>query len=178
MYAKVWKNKSNGQLCITIPHDAGFIDGDHIRYDRPKVNVIIYSFVCSDIYHYGHTLLLRHASQLSDLHICGVLTNKAIESYKRKPIMDYKERHQIVLDNHNVDMVIPQRERDPTNNLKYIHSLFPKSKLLLIHGSDWEDSPFPGEEYLKSIGGKFVKHPYYERLSTTKIINEIKKRCD
>ncbi|MBF0103998.1 MAG: adenylyltransferase/cytidyltransferase family protein [Deltaproteobacteria bacterium] len=175
---KVWENNSNGQLHVTIPKNSGIKKDDWVKIEKKKINRVVYSFIVGDLFHYGHLRILEKASQIGDLHICGVLTNRAVESYKRKPIQDFKERANLIAHINIVDKVISQDSRDPTDNLKKIHQDFPMAKLILIHGDDWKDSPFPGEPFITSIGGELVKVPYYKKLSTTKMINEIKRRVE
>jgi phosphoenolpyruvate phosphomutase len=141
---------------------------------KGKIKNIVYSFVVGDLFHYGHLNLLKTANSLGDLHVCGVLTDNAVASYKRKPITTLKERKAIVSSLDCVDMVMSQNSRDPTENLKKIHEEFSNAKLILVHGSDWKK--VPGEDFIKKIKGKLVKPPYYERLSTSKIINTIIRR--
>lgn len=137
---------------------------------------IVFSFVVGDLFHYGHLRLLRKAAALGDYHICGVLTDKAVASYKRKPIQSYDERKAIISELRCVDLVVKQNSRDPTECLKKIHKDHPGWEIILVHGSDWKDNPFPGEEFLNKINGKVVLIPYWKKLSTTKIIKEIQKR--
>jgi len=167
----VWMNKSNNQLCVTIPKGSGIKEGDIINLEKEKVNVIVYSFIVGDLFHYGHLNLLHTANTLGDFHICGVLTDKAVESYKRKPITNFDERKAIVSSLRCVDMVMPQNSKDPTENLEKIHKEFKNSKIILVHGSDWKD--VPGKSFIKKIGGKLVQPPYYEKLSTDKIVKKI-----
>jgi len=130
--------------------------------------------VVGDLFHYGHLNLLQTANKLGDFHICGVLTDKAVESYKGRPITIFDERKAIISGLRCVDMVMPQSSKDPTENLKRIHEDFKNARIILVHGSDWKD--VPGKSFVEKIGGKLVQPPYYERLCTTKIINEILKQ--
>lgn len=171
----VWLNKSNGQLCVTIPKNSGIREGDIISLEKEKIKRIVYSFVTADLFHYGHLKLLENANKFGDFHICGVLTDDAIKSYKEGPIANFKERMAIVSFLRCVDMVIPQKSKDPTENLKRIHSEFKDAKLILIHGSDWKK--IPGSEFIKKIGGEVVQPPFYEKLSTEYIVDKISKMC-
>lgn len=72
----VWQNKSNKQLCVTIPKNSGIKEGDIVTVKKEKICRIVYSFVTADLFHYGHLRLLQTANELGDLHIHGVLTNE------------------------------------------------------------------------------------------------------
>jgi len=167
----VWKNKSNEQLCVTIPKNSGIKEGDIVSIEKEKIKRIVYSFVTGDLFHYGHLRLLEEANRFGDFHICGVLTNEAIKSYKRGPIADLKERSSIISSLRCVDMVMTQGSKDPTKNLKQIHEQFPRAKVILVHSSNWKK--VPGGAYVKKIGGEVVQPPHYDKLSTKNIINKI-----
>src|SRR3989344_3898982 len=85
MKRMVWMNKSNGQLCVTIPKNLGIKEGEIVNVEKEKINKIVYSVVTGDLFHYGHLMLLQNANNLGNFHICGVLTNDAIKRYKEGP---------------------------------------------------------------------------------------------
>jgi cytidyltransferase-like protein len=167
----VWLNKSNGQLCVTIPKGSGIKEGDIVSIEKEKIKVIVYSSVTGDLFHYGHLRLLQKANELGDFHICGVVTDEAIKSYKEAPIASLKERKSIISDLRCVDMVMVQDDLYQKENLKKIHEQFPNTKIILVYGSNWKK--VPGAEYIKKINGKIVQPPFYEKLSTEKIIKKI-----
>lgn len=163
----VWENKSNKQLCATIPKNSGIKAGDIVNIEKEKVKTIVYSFVVGDLFHYGHLRVLEKANELGDYHICGVLTDDAVVKYKNKPFANFGERKAIISCLRCVDMVMSQNSKDPTENLKKIHAQFKNSKIILIHASNWKK--IPGEEFIKKIGGEVIKPPYYSKLSDNKI---------
>ena len=170
----VWENKSNGQLCITIPKASGIKSGDIVSVEKEKLKTIVYSFVVADLFNYGHLHFLEEANELGDYHICGILTDNATSEYRDAPIANFEERKAIISNLRCVDMVMSQTSRSPDNNIKKIYEQFPNSKIVLAHGSDWDK--IPGEEYIKKINGKVTKIPYYSKLSDKKIQQEINKR--
>ena len=167
----VWANKSNGQLCVTIPKDSGIKEGDIVNIEKEKIKKIVYTYVTGDLFHYGHLKLLQTANGLGDFHVCGVLTNEAIKSYKDSPIADFKERKAIISSLQCVDMVLTQDDKDPTENLKKLHDQFKNAKIILVHGSNWKK--VPGSEYIKKIKGEVIQPEFYDKLSTENIINKI-----
>ncbi|MBU0628869.1 MAG: hypothetical protein KKC75_06785 [Nanoarchaeota archaeon] len=169
----VWLNKSNGQLCVTIPKNSGIKDGDIINIEKEKIKTIIYSPMIADLFNYGHLRLLQSANSLGDFHICGVLTNEAVRSYREEPIADFRDRMSIISALQCIDMVMPQDNRDPTENLKKIHEQFRNSKLILVNGSNWKK--VYGSGYIKKIGGEVVQPKFYDKLSSKNIIGKIFK---
>ncbi|MBL7055178.1 adenylyltransferase/cytidyltransferase family protein [Candidatus Woesearchaeota archaeon] len=166
-------NKSNGQLCVTIPKNSGINDGDVVSVEKEKVRNIVYSYVTGDLFHYGHLKLLEEANKLGDFHVCGVLTNEAIKSYKEEPVAGLQERKAIISSLRCVDMVMVQHKKDPTDNLKEIHKQFKGAKITLVHALDWKD--VPGRKYVEKTGGKVVQPEFYDKLSTKNIIKKILK---
>ena len=149
MKKAVWANKSNNQLCVTIPKGSGIKAGDIVNIEKEKVKTIVYSFVVADLFHYGHLQILEKANELGNYHICGVLTDKAVLEYKNKPVASFEERKAIISNLRCVDMVMSQTSKDTTENLKKIHEQFPRSKIILVHATNWDK--IPGEEYIKKI---------------------------
>jgi len=170
----VWGNKSNGQLCVTIPKSSGIKTGDIVSIEKEKIKTIVYSFVVADLFNYGHLHFLEKANKLGDYHICGVITNKAAKEYRDEPIANFEERKAIISNLRCVDMVMPQISKSPEENIRKIHKQFSNSKIILVHGSNWDK--IPGEEFVKKINGEVIKLPYYSKLSDKNIQEEINQR--
>lgn len=170
----VWENKSNGQLCVTIPKGSGIKNGDIVNIEQEKIKTIVYSFVVADLFNYGHLHFLEKSNELGDYHICGVLTDKAASEYRDVPVANFEERKAIISNLRCIDMIMSQTSKSPEENIKKIHEEFPNSKIILVHGSNWDK--IPGEEYVKKIGGEVIKLPYYSKLSDKYVQEEINKR--
>ena len=132
--------------------------------------MIGYAFVVADLFHLGILRFLEMAEQICDFLIVGVLTDEATASYKRQPVIPFDERVDIIRSLKCVDMVVTQDSRDPSETLKRLISDGWDVELL-IHGDDWPD--IPGSDYMKSIGGRVIRTPYYQGRSTTKTIKTI-----
>ena len=79
----------------------------------------VYVGMSVDIIHKGHLNIIKEASKLGIVTV-GVLTDKAIASYKRLPHFDYDHRVEIIRNIKGVEKVIPQETLDYTENLKLI----------------------------------------------------------
>jgi len=132
-------------------------------------NKVVYAFVVGDLLHIGHLRALQQAKALGDYLIVGVLTDKAVEAYKRKPIIPFLERIEMVENLRCVDYVVEQDDVDPTENLKILNPD------IVVHGDDWDEN-FLGAEYMRSIGKEAVRTKYYPYQSTTEIIKCVKER--
>lgn len=162
-------DRSSGKLFIPVPEDSTFKEGDFVELSKAKLRRVSYIGVVGDLFHYGHLQSIKFAKSQGDFLICGVFTDEAVEEYRRKPVANYDERRAIVESLSCVDRVIKQDSRYPLENLKTIHQEFPDAEIILVHGDNWRN--VPGSDFVKSIGGKVVQHPFYERLSNFKIIN-------
>ena len=173
MKKTVWTNRSNGQLCVTIPKGSGIKEGDIVSVEKEKIKRIVYTSATGDLFHYGHLRLLEIANSVGDFHICGILTDDAIKTYREEPIAGFNERKAIISALRCVDMIMSQDNLDPTKNLKSIHEQFVGAKIIIVYGSNWKKAP--GAGYIRKIGGEIVQPKFYEKLSTENVIKKIFK---
>ncbi len=176
MKRTVWQNKSNGQLCITIPRNSSITEGEIVEVQKSGIATVSYIGVVGDLFHYGHLQSIKFASSVADYTICGVFTDEAVAEYRSRPIATVQERKAVIESISCVDAVMVQQSRDPTENLKKVRELFPQARLILVHGDNWKE--VPGAEYVRSIGGTVLQHPYYHRLSTFKILQSLLENKD
>ena len=128
--------------------------------------ITVYAFVVGDLLHLGHLKSLQQAKALGDYLIVGVLTDEATIAYKRKPVIPFEERIELVANLKCVDDVVEQESIDPTDNLRVLEPD------IVVHGDDWDEN-FPGAEYMRSIGKRAIRTKYFAGQSTTKIIDKI-----
>lgn len=135
------------------------------KNDKP---VIVYTFVVGDLFHANHVRFLELARSFGDKLIVGVLSDSAVESYKRIPIYPLKDRLLIVSSLKFVDMVIVQYSKSP---LEVIKMLLPN---IVVHADDWKNN-FPDKEEIESLGVKIEFTPYFDGTTTTKAIKKCKE---
>ena len=121
----------------------------------------------ADLVHPGHLNILEKASELGNVTV-GLLTDKAISSYKRLPFMSFDQRKKVVESLRYVHKVIPQ------NTLDYVENLLLIKPDYVIHGDDWisgvqKVTRERVKDTLKEWGGKLVEIPYTEGISSTKL---------
>jgi phosphoenolpyruvate phosphomutase len=127
----------------------------------------------ADVLHAGHINIINHGSQFGKV-IIGLLTDSAIESYKRKPYLNYNQRLAVIESVKNVSEVIPQETLDYRPNLLRVKPNY------VVHGDDWQygvQSEVRNQviETLLQWGGKLIEVPYTENISSTEIISKINK---
>ncbi|MBE6684093.1 MAG: phosphoenolpyruvate mutase [Ruminococcaceae bacterium] len=138
-------------------------------------NRIVYMCFSTDMIHSGHIAIIKKAQKLGKL-VIGVLSDEAVASYKRFPLMPYAERKSLVENISGVAMVIEQKELSYAENIKALKPAY------VVHGDDWREGfqrPIRDEvvELLGEYGGKLVEYPYsktdtyleMEKLSRAKL---------
>jgi len=143
---------------------------------RLKTDRIIgYAFVVADLLHIGHLRFLQECKRHCDYLVVGVYTDELTETYKRKPVIPFWERIQLVKALSCVDEARKVTSKDATPMLKQLVNEGYDVRIL-FHGDDWKPEDVLGKRYIESIGGKLVQPPYYRRRSTTRIIEKIKEK--
>ena len=139
-----------------------------------KKKNIVYVGLSADILHEGHINILKTANSLGDV-IVGLLTDKAIASYKNLPTLNYKQREIILKNIKLIKKVIPQDTLDYRPNLKNIMPDF------VVHGDDWKTGVQKTTRKqvittLKKWGGKLVEPKYTKDISSSSIKSKLSSR--
>jgi len=126
---------------------------------------IVYVAMSADIIHPGHCNVLSRAAQLGDV-IVGLLTDRAICSYKRMPYMRYEQRKKVIENLKHVYKVIPQNTLDYRPNLLKIRPEY------VVHADDWKEGIQKETrrqviETIKEWGGKLIEIPYTKGVSSS-----------
>lgn len=141
-----------------------------LKWQTRSRETVVYAYVAADLLHVGHLRALQQAKALGTRLIVGVITDEGIAAYKRRPVISFKERMELVANLKCVDQVMRQESIDPTENLKRTGAE------ILVHGDDWPEN-YPGAAYMRSVGKKAVRTRYYRGQSTTRIIENILSRA-
>ena len=121
-------------------------------------NRTVYMCFATDIIHGGHIAIIRRAQRLGKL-IIGVLSDEAVASYKRFPLVPASERMNLFENIAGVDRVVEQK------TLSYRDILTELKPDIVVHGDDWctgFQKPIRDEviSILEGYGGKLVEFPY------------------
>ena len=132
----------------------------------------VYTAMSADILHIGHLNVISEASKHGDV-IVGILTDKAIGSYKRLPTLPYEIRSKTVASIKGVSKVIPQETLDYTENLLKI------KPDIVVHGDDWKtgiqaETRKKVIETISSWGGQLNEPSYTAGISSTSINETLK----
>src|SRR5437868_1037087 len=91
---------------------------------------LVYIPMAADILHPGHLNIIKEGQKLGEV-VIGLLTDKAIASYKRVPFMKYEQRLEVIKNIKGVDRVIAQTTLDYRPNLRKLKPDY------FVHGTDW-----------------------------------------
>ena len=125
----------------------------------------IYVGLSADLLHHGHLNIIKEAKKLGEI-IVGLLSDKAIASYKRLPYLSYEQRKIIVENIKGVKQVMAQDSLDYVPNLRRLKPDY------VVHGDDWrtgiqKETRERVINTLKEWGGELVEIPYTQGISST-----------
>lgn len=131
------------------------------------MNKKVYIAMSADFIHNGHINIIEEGAKYGDV-IIGLLTDEAIATYKRIPLLDYESRKRIFENMKNVFSVVKQDTLDYTNNLKSIKPDY------VLHGDDWKtgiQSVIRQKviDTLGEIGGELIEVPYTKDVNSTNL---------
>lgn len=134
----------------------------------------VYVGMSADLLHHGHLNIINEAKKIGYV-IVGLLTDEAIASYKRLPLIPYDQRKMIVENIKGVSEVVPQETLDYIPNLRKIKPDY------VVHGDDWKRGVQKEvrrrvAEVLKEWGGKLIEPKYTQGVSSTQLINALSEK--
>ncbi|HEX7844803.1 MAG TPA: phosphoenolpyruvate mutase [Chitinophagaceae bacterium] len=134
---------------------------------------IVYIGMSADLIHPGHLNVINEGKKLGRV-IIGLLTDKAIASYKRVPYLSYEQRKIIVENIAGVSEVVAQETLDYSTNLRKLKPHY------VVHGDDWKTGVQQSTrqkvvDTLKEWGGELVEVAYTGGISSTSIQKAIKE---
>lgn len=134
---------------------------DNNRMKRFKIG---YTTGVYDMFHIGHLNILRRAKEQCDYLVVGVTTDELCYQRKKKyPIINEKERMEIVGAIRYVDKVIPQTDMEKIKPVKELGAD------VVFVGSDWKGSDAWNqyEKEFSKIGCKVVYLEHTDGISST-----------
>ena len=134
----------------------------------------VYVAMCADILHEGHINVLDKAAIHGDVTV-GLLSDDAMSSYKRVPLLTFSQRLRVVKSLRQVSSVVVQDSLDYEPNLRKLKPDF------VVHGDDWKTGIQSSVrkrviEVLKEWGGQLLEVPYTPGVSSSKLIEKALER--
>ena len=139
-----------------------------------KDKKVVYIGMSADLIHQGHLNIIAEGKKLGKV-IIGLLTDEAISSYNRLPLIGFNERKIIVANLKGVAKVIPQK------TLNYIPNLLKFKPDYVVHGDDWKAGVQKEvrQQVIDTLaiwGGKLVEPKYTAGVSSTDLISAVTAR--
>jgi len=127
----------------------------------------VYVGMSADLVHPGHINILKEASKVGEVTV-GLLTDKAIASYKRLPFMSFEQRQEVIENIKGVAHVVIQETLDYRPNLEKLKPDF------VVHGDDWKEGvQIKTRQHvvdtLAKWGGRLIEIPYTQGISSTQL---------
>ena len=118
----------------------------------------VYMCFSTEYIHSGHMAIINKARRLGRL-IIGVLSDEAVSSFKRYPLIPFAERKALFENLAGVERVVAQDTLSYAKNLRLLKPNY------VVHGNDWCEGfqkPIRQEvcDVLAEYGGKLVEYPY------------------
>jgi D-beta-D-heptose 7-phosphate kinase/D-beta-D-heptose 1-phosphate adenosyltransferase len=127
---------------------------------------VVFTNGCFDILHIGHIRYLRDAKALGDVLVIGLNSDKSVSKIKPgRPINPEGHRSEILSSLETVDYVTLFDEETPYELIKLL------KPDVLVKGGDWKKEDIVGSDIAKETRSL----PYVKGISTTKLIEKIKK---
>ena len=153
---KIYPYDVKNLLCSEIdnPEDLAVISAKLKEIE----NRTVYMCFSTDLIHSGHIAIIKKAAKLGKL-IIGVLSDEAVVSYKRFPLLPFEERKAMFENISGVYKVVEQK------TLSYKENIEKYQPTYVVHGDDWKEGiqkPIRDEvtSLLAEYGGKLVEFPY------------------
>lgn len=137
------------------------------------MNKTVYIGMSADLVHPGHLNIIKNGALHGDV-IIGLLTDKAIASYKRVPHMTFVQRKEVISNIKGVTKVVSQDTLDYTENLKKYRPNY------VVHGDDWKkgvqkDVRKNVIDTLSEWGGELIEVEYTKGISSTSLNKSLKE---
>jgi rfaE bifunctional protein nucleotidyltransferase chain/domain len=160
---------------VILPDDK-ILSLEKLVAEREKARAGGLTFVftngCFDILHRGHLECLLAARQAGDVLAVGVNSDSSVRLIKgeRRPLQPERDRVLLVAALEAVSYVVVFEEPTPE---RLIRALRPD---VVVKGAEYPEQDIVGAGYVEAGGGKVIRVPMVEGLSTRSIIRTIISR--
>ncbi len=148
------------------------LDRDKLKEEIERLRAngkkIVFTNGCFDIIHVGHIRCLRDAKKLGDVLVVALNADVSISRIKPgRPVTPESQRAEVVGSLEMVDYVTLFCEDTPLDLIKFLRPD------VLVKGGDWKKEEIVGSDIVSETRSL----PYVHGVSTTDIIEKIKKLC-
>ena len=139
---------------------------------RAEGRTVVFTNGCYDLLHSGHVRLLESAKSLGDVLVLALNSDASVARMKgpSRPVFSERERAELAAALAAVDAVVIFGEDRPDRALREIRPD------VYVKGGDYRIDEVLEAPLVASWAGQTVVLPYFERWSTTRMINKIAQR--
>ena len=140
-----------------------------LAYWRFNGYSIVFTNGCFDILHRGHADYLARASDLGDVLVVGLNTDRSVRSIKGppRPLQDEKSRSLLLASFSFVTAVILFDKDTPAELIDLVRPD------ILVKGSDYKPEDIVGYDTVMAKGGRIASLDMVEGYSTTGILKKL-----
>jgi rfaE bifunctional protein nucleotidyltransferase chain/domain len=149
--------------------------GDELLTERARLRAagrkLVFTNGVFDILHVGHVRYLEEARALGDALVVAINSDRTVRELKGagRPLMNHDERAEILAALRAVSYVTIFDDASPRS---LIAELLPD---VLVKGGDYALDEIHGREEVEAAGGRVVSLPFVEGVSSSTIIERMKK---
>jgi len=131
---------------------------------------VSYVAMRGDLINSGHINILTKASSLGRV-VVGLLSDEAIESYKKGPFLKYEARYDIIKNIQLIDEIVEQSTLDYSENLEKFKPKY------VVHGDEWSEGYQQKIrqkviEILDDWNGELIEIPYTQNAISVDVKDE------
>jgi D-beta-D-heptose 7-phosphate kinase/D-beta-D-heptose 1-phosphate adenosyltransferase len=158
-------------LDLSIKHKGLKELGVLVRELKMQGKKIVLTNGCFDLLHAGHILLFSASKQQGDVLIVATDDDASVQRLKGtgRPVINANQRVRILSALDSIDYVIVFSSEELK---EIIETIRPD---ILTKGSNYTEDEVLEHEFVEQLGGRVVLIPVSEEISTTRIINDIKR---
>jgi len=154
---------------------AKILSGEDLLAERARLHAagrkLVFTNGVFDILHVGHVHYLEEARALGDALMVAINSDRTVRELKGpgRPLMNQNERAEIIAALRATSYVTIFDDVSPRS---LIAELLPD---VLVKGGDYALDEIHGREEVEAAGGRVVSLPFVEGVSTSAIIERMKK---
>lgn len=145
-----------------------------VKKAQQQSKKVVFTNGCFDILHAGHVQYLQEAKNLGDFLLVAVNSDASVNRLKgdKRPLVSEDERCQVLDALKMVDLVTVFEQDTP---YQLIDAIQPD---VLVKGGDWQPQDIVGADIVLNNGGEVKSLSFKNGISTTKIIEKVRKNYE
>ncbi|MFC1829570.1 D-glycero-beta-D-manno-heptose-7-phosphate kinase [Thermodesulfobacteriota bacterium] len=139
---------------------------------KKKGKRVVLTNGCFDLLHAGHIMLFNASKKMGDILIVAIDDDESVKSLKGsgRPVISERERVRILSALDSVDYVVIFSSNELNRLIEIIQPD------VLTKGSNYTTEEVLGRELVEQFGGRVELVPVTEKISSTRIIDNIRNR--